>query len=89
MAYTTADARQQLLDGLRLYALREFGLMARVVFRMWGITRTDDFGEIVFNLIDAELMSKTTEDTRRPEIHSRAPYARCTSFGVGVKERNK
>ncbi|MSU79203.1 MAG: hypothetical protein EXS16_14070 [Gemmataceae bacterium] len=55
---------RQLLDGARELAIREFGLMARVVLRRWGITRTDDFGEIVFNLIEAELMSKTDEDAR-------------------------
>jgi uncharacterized repeat protein (TIGR04138 family) len=54
----------QLLEGVRDLALREFGLMARTVFRMWGINRTDDFGEIVFNLVEANLMSKTNEDDR-------------------------
>lgn len=55
---------RELLEGARQLALREFGLMARVVFRMWGIERTADFGEIVFNLVEASLMSKTDEDTR-------------------------
>jgi uncharacterized repeat protein (TIGR04138 family) len=55
----------ELLEGVRDLALREFGLMARVVFHMWGIDRTGDFGEIVFNLVDATLMSKTSDDTRR------------------------
>jgi uncharacterized repeat protein (TIGR04138 family) len=32
---------------------------------MWGIQRTDDFGEIVFNLVECNLMSKTDEDDRR------------------------
>jgi uncharacterized repeat protein (TIGR04138 family) len=54
----------QLLEGARDLALREFGLMARTVFKLWGINRTDDFGEIVFNLVEAELMSKTDEDDR-------------------------
>ena len=45
-------------------ALREFGLMARTVLSMWGIHKTDDFGEIVFNLIDAKFMSKTDDDSR-------------------------
>jgi uncharacterized repeat protein (TIGR04138 family) len=54
----------ELLAGVRDLALREFGLMARTVFRMWGIDRTDDFGEIVFNLVEARLMSKTSEDSR-------------------------
>ena len=55
---------QQLLEGIRDLALKEFGLMARTVFRMWGINRTDDFGEIVFNLVEAQLMSKTDTDSR-------------------------
>lgn len=55
---------RELLEGIRDLALREFGLMARTVFRMWGIDRTEDFGEIVFNLVEANLMSKTTEDSR-------------------------
>jgi uncharacterized repeat protein (TIGR04138 family) len=54
----------ELLQGVRDLALREFGLMARTVFRLWGIRGTADFGEIVFNLIDAGLMSKTGEDRR-------------------------
>jgi uncharacterized repeat protein (TIGR04138 family) len=54
----------ELLEGIRDLALREFGRMARTVFRLWGIERTDDFGEIVFNLIDAGMMSKTDEDCR-------------------------
>jgi len=55
----------ELLEGVRDLALREFGRMARTVFRLWGIERTADFGEIVFNLIEAGMMSKTTEDNRR------------------------
>ncbi|HEY7425113.1 MAG TPA: Minf_1886 family protein [Gemmataceae bacterium] len=54
----------QLLDGARDLALREYGLMARTVFRLWGINSTADFGEIVFNLVAANLMSKTAEDCR-------------------------
>ena len=54
----------QLLDGVRDLALREFGLMARTVFRVWGINSTADIGEIVFNLVASNLMSKTDEDDR-------------------------
>jgi uncharacterized repeat protein (TIGR04138 family) len=54
----------QLLWGIRDLALREFGLLARTVFRLWGVNRTDDFGEIVFNLVEAGLMSKTAKDDR-------------------------
>ncbi len=55
---------RELVEGVRSLALREFGLMARIVFRMWGINRTADFGEIVFNLVEENLMSKTDQDTR-------------------------
>jgi uncharacterized repeat protein (TIGR04138 family) len=54
----------ELRHGIRALALQEFGLMARTVFHMWGITKTDDFGDMVFNLVEAELMSKTPQDTR-------------------------
>ena len=53
---------KELLDGIRSLALAEFGLLAKTVFEMWGVHRTDDFGNIVFNLIEAGLMSKTPED---------------------------
>ena len=53
----------QLLQGVRELALREFGLMARTVFRMWGIDQTDDVGAIVFNLVESNLMSKTDDDS--------------------------
>jgi uncharacterized repeat protein (TIGR04138 family) len=55
---------RELVEGIRDLAVREFGLMARVVFRLWGINRTADFGEIVFNLVEENLMSKTDQDTR-------------------------
>jgi uncharacterized repeat protein (TIGR04138 family) len=55
----------ELLQGIRELAIREFGLMARTVLKRWGIDKTDDFGEIVFNLVDATLMSKTSDDSRR------------------------
>jgi len=55
---------KQLLEGVRDLAVQEFGLMAPTVFHLWGVRRTDDFGEIVFNLIEADLMSKTSEDSR-------------------------
>jgi len=56
---------KELLEGIRCYALRQFGLMARTVFHLWGIDRTDDFGEIIFNLVEANLMTRTEGDQRR------------------------
>ncbi|HVK09871.1 MAG TPA: Minf_1886 family protein [Gemmataceae bacterium] len=45
-------------------ARQEFGLLAKTVFHQWGLRRTDDLGEIVFNLIEANLLSKTETDSR-------------------------
>lgn len=52
----------ELLDGIRAFALNQFGLMTRTVFGQWGIRTTDDFGQIVFELIDRGEMSKTDRD---------------------------
>ena len=52
----------QLLEGIRSLALREFGPMAGTVFEEWGVTRCEDFGEIVFNMVDQNLLSKTADD---------------------------
>jgi uncharacterized repeat protein (TIGR04138 family) len=53
---------QQLCLGLRDYAVGRYGLMARTVLARWGIRKTDDFGRIVFAMIDAGLMRKSDED---------------------------
>lgn len=54
---------RQLCLGLKDYAVRQYGLLARTVLSRWGIRRTDDFGRIVFAMIDSGLMRKTDEDT--------------------------
>jgi len=52
----------ELLEGVRRYAIEEFGPMAKQVFNHWGIASTEDFGNIVYNLIDQGLLSRTEED---------------------------
>jgi uncharacterized repeat protein (TIGR04138 family) len=54
---------RELLDGVRRLALRRFGPTSRMVFEYWGIRKTDDFGRIVFQLIDAGVLSKTETDS--------------------------
>ena len=54
---------QQLLEGIRLYALKQFGPMVPTVFEYWGIRRCDDFGEMVFNLIRVGIFGKTESDS--------------------------
>ena len=55
---------QELLDGLRQYALQQFGPMAMTVFEEWGIRTCQDFGAIVFNMVEIGLLAKTEKDTR-------------------------
>ena len=45
-------------------ARREYGLLAQTVFHQWGVRRTSDLGELVFNLIESQLLSKTDTDSR-------------------------
>ena len=54
---------RELLDGLRQYALKEFGPMARTVLDYWGIRSGEDFGNMVFNLIEAGVFGKTEQDS--------------------------
>ncbi len=53
---------QELAQGLRLYALDQFGPLAAEVLAYWGLERTDDFGAIVFSLVEASLLRKTETD---------------------------
>ncbi len=55
---------KELLEGIRKFALEQYGSMARTVLQHWGITRTSDFGNIVFNMIEGKLLSKTEDDTK-------------------------
>ena len=55
---------QELLDGIRQFALQQFGPMVVTVFEEWGVKNSRDFGEIVFNMVEINLLAKTEKDTR-------------------------
>jgi uncharacterized repeat protein (TIGR04138 family) len=55
---------QELLEGIRVFALHEFGPMTLTVLKTWGLNRTEDFGEIVFNLVESGKLGKTDKDKR-------------------------
>jgi len=55
---------QQLCEAIRQFALRQYGYMAKDVLASWGVHKTGDFGEIVFNLIRIGQMRKTPQDRR-------------------------
>src|SRR6267154_4519188 len=54
---------QELLEGIRDYALKEFGPMVTTVFEEWGIRSCKDFGEMVFLLVDHRILRKTDKDS--------------------------
>ena len=54
----------ELLEGIREYVLDQYGPMAKNVLHHWGVKTTEDFGEIVFNMVENGLMGKTDTDSR-------------------------
>ena len=54
---------QELLQGLRDFALKEYGPMSKAVLNEWGIKTTDDIGQIVFNLVNASVLGKNDTDS--------------------------
>jgi uncharacterized repeat protein (TIGR04138 family) len=55
---------RELCDGAREYALAQYGPMTATLLRHWGVERTDDFGEIVYNLVDLDVFGTRQEDKR-------------------------
>ena len=54
---------QELLEGIRQLGLKEFGRLAPMVFKSWGVKKSRDFGDIVYNLVNAQIMGKRDEDS--------------------------
>jgi uncharacterized repeat protein (TIGR04138 family) len=55
---------QELLDGIRQFALQQFGPMTITVLEEWGVRNCLDFGDIVFNMVESGLLAKTEKDSR-------------------------
>lgn len=53
---------RELLEGIKDLALKRYGSMARIVLGHWRIKATMDFGNIVFNMVNNKILSKTKED---------------------------
>ncbi|MCG2712496.1 MAG: hypothetical protein L6416_09275 [Candidatus Omnitrophica bacterium] len=54
---------QELAHGIKDFAIREYGRMARAVFEHWGVKTTEDFGHIVFNMVESGVLGKTESDS--------------------------
>ena len=55
---------QELLEGIREFALAQYGPMAMALLEEWGVHHSSDFGEIVFNMVDIGWLAKTEKDSR-------------------------
>lgn len=55
---------RELLDGIREFALKQYGPMTLLVLEEWGVRRCEDFGEIVFNMVEHNILAKTEKDSR-------------------------
>ena len=73
---------QELCEAIRLFALEQYGYMAKTVLNSWGIHGTTDFGEIVFNLIHIGQMRKTPSDTQ-------VDFDNIYDFDVAFKQQFK
>jgi uncharacterized repeat protein (TIGR04138 family) len=70
----------ELLEGFRDLAVQTFGFLARAVLSEWGIGTTDDVGDLVFNLIEEDLLQKTADD-RREDFHDLFDFAEAFEHG--------
>lgn len=52
----------ELCEGVRDYAMQQFGPMVPTIFETWGIRTTRDIGEMVFNLIATGYFKKSDAD---------------------------
>jgi len=48
--------------GLRDFAINRWGLLAPTVLKNWNITRTEDFGQLVFAMVESGVMAKNDND---------------------------
>jgi len=53
---------EEMLQGMKELLLNKFGPMTLTVLKHWGINNTEDFGNIVFNLVENRVLSKTEDD---------------------------
>jgi uncharacterized repeat protein (TIGR04138 family) len=66
-AQTRLAARRHMSGGelawaCRDFALEQFGMLASAVLSHWGVQTTEDFGQIVFMLIDVGLLAQQPTD---------------------------
>ncbi|MBF0387704.1 MAG: hypothetical protein HQL20_07595 [Candidatus Omnitrophica bacterium] len=53
----------QLLSGIKELTVKKFGPLALNVLHHWGVKNTEDFGNIVFIMVQHQLLAKQQDDT--------------------------
>src|ERR1035437_7236047 len=76
----------ELLEGIREYALKEYGPLAMTVLQAWGIRQCADFGQIVFNLVNKKFLGKTDDDSARDFDRG---YGFAAAFGAPFEPEKK
>jgi len=59
---------RELALACRDLALDHYGVLARLVLEHWGVRTTADLGDVVFTLVDLELLMSQPTDTREEFI---------------------
>lgn len=70
----------------RDFALHQFGPMAQTVLEYWGVRRTEDFGRIVFTLVELGLLVTQPGD-REEDFAARYDFAEA--FGEAPSRPGK
>ena len=55
----------ELVLEIKNYALKEYGPMAFYLLKKWSIDSTDDFGNIIYNLIEYKIFGEGDHDQRQ------------------------
>jgi uncharacterized repeat protein (TIGR04138 family) len=55
---------KELVEGVAGLALEKFGGLGKFVLEHWGIRKSEDIGEVTYNLIDMELFWEDIEDKK-------------------------
>ncbi len=88
-AQTRLPARRH-LSGIELawacrdFALAQFGMLAASVLTHWGVHTTEDFGQIVFMLIDVGLLARQPSD-RIEDFERVYDFAEVFKAGAGYR----
>lgn len=54
---------KELIEGVKAFAVQQFGPLAGEVLKDWGIKNSLSIGEIVFSLVDSGILGKSPNDS--------------------------